>query len=117
MDAAHKTHTPARHLLLIALATLMTTPGWSQTPAFSLSTNAVNLNQSVTGTTVTVGSTGDAITFTPSISYTGTGGNGAWLQVIPNSAQTTPAGLGIQLGNLAGMAAGTYTSTVNLTAS
>ena len=60
MDAAKKTPTNTRLLALIALALVLAAPGWPQlpTPAFTLSTSTVNLNQSVTGATVAVGSTG-----------------------------------------------------------
>src|SRR5205809_4437937 len=111
MDAAQKTHHNSRLFLLIALALVLAAPGWSQTPAFTLSPSTVNLNQSVTGTTVSVGSTADPITFSPSISYAADGGNGVWLSVVPNSAQTTPASLGVQINNIAGLPVGNFSAT------
>src|SRR5216683_5316467 len=113
MDAAKKTHTNTRLLLLIALALVLAAPGWSQAPAFSLSTNAVTFNQSVTGTSVSVGSSGANISFTRSIVYASDGGNGIWLLANADSP-STPANLNLSIANTAGMAAGTYTATVTL---
>src|SRR4051812_45752432 len=112
MDAAQKTHTNTRLSLLIALAFVAAAPGWSQT--FALSTTSVTLNQSVTGADVTVGSSGDPITFNTSKTYAGDGSNGIWLSVNPSSA-TTPATVSVNIANVAGLGVGTFTATVTLT--
>ncbi|MBS1855757.1 MAG: hypothetical protein JST11_10355 [Acidobacteria bacterium] len=110
MDATQKSF-KLNLLLIVALAGVLAAPGWSQT-AFSLSATTVNLNQNGA---VNVNSTGAAITFTTATTYASDGGNGVWLTVSPGGAQTTPALLGLQLNQTAGLTAGnTYTATVTL---
>ena len=125
MDAAHKL-CKNKALLLLALALMVAAPVMAQTPAFALSANTVNLNQSVTSGAVDVTSTGTAITFTAAISgLSAGGGNGIWLAFTAGSGGTltttgtltTPKTVGVQISNTAGMLAGTYTATVTLTPS
>src|SRR3954454_6094684 len=117
MDAAQKTHTNTRTLFLIALALIAAAPGWSQTPAFSLSTSSVSFNQSVTGADVNVNSSGDPITFTvASPVYSADGGNNAWLRVTQNGA-TTPTSVSLSVGTVSGLGVGTFTASVKLNAS
>src|SRR5258708_2013628 len=114
MDAAEKNHTKIRLFLVIALALVAAAPGWAQT--FSLSATNVNFNQSVTGADISVGSTGDPITFTTATSYASDGGNGAWLRV-NQVGSSTPSTVQLNVASVAGLPAGSYTATVTLTSS
>ena len=120
MDAAHKL-CKNKALLPVALALMVAAPGLAQTPAFSLGTTQLSLNQSVLSGSVSVNSSNStAITFTAAISgLSANGGNGAWLALSPGSAGSlvTPANVSVQIANTAGMVAGTYSATVTLTPS
>src|SRR4051812_12437411 len=94
MDAA-QTYRKNSTFILFTLALALAAPVSAQTtPAFSLSTPSLSFNQSTQFGTVTVGSTGSNITFTPSISYAADGSNGLWLQVSPSS-NITPSTLNV----------------------
>ena len=118
MDAAKKFYKNTG--ILLAAVLVLAVPGWSQTPSFALGSTNVSLNQSVTSASVPVTSsiTGTPITYSVAISgLSNNGGNGVWLRLFTPATQTTPDSVGVQLNNVSGMVAGTYTATVTLTAS
>ena len=118
MDAATKFYKNTG--ILLAAALVLAVPGWSQTPSFALGSTTVSLNQSITSQSVDVKSSipGTEITYTAAISgLSNNGGNGVWLRLFTPATQTTPDSVGVQLNNVSGMVAGTYTATVTLTAS
>jgi uncharacterized protein (TIGR03437 family) len=119
MDAAKKFYKNTGILLFIALALVLAAPAWAQ-PALQLNSNIINLNQSTLSGGVNVTSSGAAITFTANITgLTANGGNGQWLRFpLGTSNQfTTPSSVVVEIGNFAGMVAGTYSATITLTPS
>jgi uncharacterized protein (TIGR03437 family) len=120
MDAAQKLSTRLSLLLLIALT--LSAPAWAyDTPQFSLSSNTVTcVGTSCPPGSVSVGSTGDQITYTVSApDYSNdTGSNGAWLRISPTGAgQTTPGTIQFSLGTSSGLSQGSHTAVVHLNAS
>ena len=92
MDATHRYFKNPVFFSAVALA-FLAAPGRAQTPAFTLSTNTVSLNQSVHGGSVTVTSTGDPIIYGASISYAGDNAatNNNWLAIVGGQTGTTPS--------------------------
>jgi uncharacterized protein (TIGR03437 family) len=99
----------------------LSAPAWAyDTPQFSLSQNTVAcVGTSCPPGSVSVGSTGDQITYTVSApDYSNdTGTNGAWLRISPIGAgQTTPGSIQFSLGTSSGLTQGPHTAVVHLTA-
>jgi uncharacterized protein (TIGR03437 family) len=114
MDAAQKLYKNTGILLFIALALVLTAPAWGQTPALSLSSTAISLNQSTVFGSVNVSSSLPATPITYTASITLNNGPGQWLRLTEPATHTTPDSVGVQIAQGSSVA-GTYTATVTLT--
>src|SRR5207244_12974401 len=109
MDAVQNLFKKTALFLVIALAVAI--PGRAQAPSFT-APGTVSLSGSG-GQDVTIGSTGDSITFTFTTVYSA--GDPSWLNVSGGLPPlTTPRTLAFNLGNTAGLTQGTHTATVTL---